>query len=78
MLPQALVIGACILWVLVCMRFYIAISAENVWQRRFIAIAAGLGAALVYTLGSMIVPLLKPGAEPPPVERAEDVRVKAK
>ncbi|MCW0218980.1 MAG: hypothetical protein OJI67_11720 [Prosthecobacter sp.] len=34
------------------------ISKKNVMQRRVIAIAAGLGAGLVYLLGSMILHVL--------------------
>ena len=55
----------CVLWGLVCLRIYTMISRHNVGQRRLIAIAAGLGAALVYLVTNMLVNyLLAPMPEP--------------
>lgn len=79
MLAKAALFVICILWMLLCMRFYTIISRENILQRRLIAIAAGLGAGLIYILGSMILTLLNssmPTAPPPAeIEQAQDVRV---
>lgn len=80
MLLKAAIPVLCILWVLLCLRFYTLISAENIWQRRFIAIGAGLGAGLLYLLGSMLLPLLemKEESEGVSIEKIEDVRVRSK
>ncbi|HCN29156.1 MAG TPA: hypothetical protein DIT64_10480 [Verrucomicrobiales bacterium] len=80
MLLNAAIPVLCILWVLLCLRFYTLISHENVWQRRFIAIGAGLGAGLIYLLGSMLMPWLKMPDNPleAPVKQSENVRVKGK
>lgn len=79
MVTQAALLLLCALWVLLCMRFYTVISRENVMQRRLIAIGAGLGAGLLYILGTMIVGLLNaPSPSERQVENVEDVRVKAK
>ncbi len=58
-----LVLGASVLWMLLCMRFWFAIDREQVWQRRFIAIGAGLGGGLIYIIGVMMLEMLK---EPEP------------
>ena len=60
-----LVLGASVLWILLCMRFWWAIDREHTWQRRFIAIGAGLGGGLIYLIGSMMLEMLK---ETPEVE----------
>ena len=65
MLAHAALILLCILWMLLCWRFYTLVAVENVWQRRSLAIAAGLGAGLIYLLGSMLMPFLRPAMEPP-------------
>lgn len=80
MLLKAAIPVLCILWVLLCLRFYTLISPQNIWQRRFIAIGAGLGAGLLYLLGSMLLPLLEMPDSPSttPVESVEDVRVKTR
>ena len=78
MLDKAALLVLCILWMLLCMRFYTAIARENILQRRLIAIGAGLGAGLIYILGSMILVLLKSqpqAAAPPVLEQAADVSV---
>lgn len=68
----------CLLWGLLCLRFYTLIRRDNVWQRRLIAIGAGLGAGLIWLLGSMILPWLRAPENPPPatVESAGDVRIR--
>ncbi len=83
MLAQAAVLLLCLLWGLLCLRFYVLISKENVGQRRIVAIAAGLGAGLLYVIGTYIAALLGPqgeGTQPPPVEQevreAGEIRLK--
>lgn len=82
MLAQAAVLLLCLLWGLLCLRFYVLISKENVGQRRIVAIAAGLGAGLLYVIGTYIAALLGPQetASPPPAEQeireAGEIRLK--
>ena len=64
-----LVLGASIIWILFCMRFWYAIDREHTWQRRFIAIGAGIGGGLIYLIGFMMLQMLK---EPPPPSREMD------
>ncbi len=71
-----LVLGASIIWILFCMRFWYAIDREHTWQRRFIAIGAGIGGGLIYLIGVMMLQLLKE-PPPPPVEDVTDIRVSA-
>lgn len=40
------------------MRFWYVIDRSNVWQRRLIAIAAGLGGGLIYLFGSMALEVI--------------------
>lgn len=63
---QLLVLGASILWILLCMRFWGAIDREHTWQRRFIAIGAGLGGGLIYLIGTMMLEMLKEEKAPEP------------
>lgn len=71
---QLLVLGASVLWIALCMRFWWAIDREHVWQRRFIAIGAGVGGGLIYLIGTMMLEMLK--ESPPPVPQSgEEVRV---
>jgi len=69
-----LVLGASIIWILFCMRFWYAIDQEHTWQRRFIAIGAGIGGGLIYLIGVMMLQMLK---EPPPpvVDEETEIRV---
>lgn len=78
MLLEAAIPALCLLWILLCLRFYTLISRDNVWQRRFIAIGAGLGAGLIWLLGSLLLPWLRAQEAPPPpaVESAGDIRVR--
>jgi hypothetical protein len=68
-----LVLGASILWMLLCMRFWYAIDREHTWQRRFIAIGAGLGGGLIYLIGTMMLEMLK--ESPPQPQNGEEVRI---
>jgi hypothetical protein len=69
-----LVLGASIIWILFCMRFWYAIDREHTWQRRFIAIGAGIGGGLIYLIGIMMLQVLK--ESPPPKElESSDIRV---
>lgn len=73
---QAAIIVLCILWLLLCLRFYTMISRDNVWQRRLLAIAGGLGAGLIYVFGSLLAPLFAPPNDAPAAEAAQEVRIK--
>lgn len=74
---QLLVLGASVLWIALCMRFWWAIDREHSWQRRFIAIGAGVGGGLIYLIGTMMLEMLKdsPAAEP---QSGEEIRVIAR
>ena len=77
-LPQAALLLVCGLWLLLCLRFYTLIARRNVWQRRLIALGAGLGAGLIYVLGSMTLSLFRPAAEPRALESAGDVQIRGR
>lgn len=64
MTGKLLVLGASLLWIAFCMRFWFAIDRDNVWQRRMIAIGAGLGGGLIYLLGTMMLQLQEPVEAP--------------
>jgi hypothetical protein len=70
-----LVLITSILWILLCMRFWWVIDRDNVWQRRLIAIAAGLGGGLIYIIGTMLLEVLKESPEGP--RDASEIRVSA-
>jgi hypothetical protein len=70
-----LVLGASIIWILFCMRFWYAIDQEHTWQRRFIAIGAGIGGGLIYLIGVMMLQLLKEPPPPPQVLESSEIRV---
>lgn len=69
-----LVLGASILWIMLCMRFWWAIDREHTWQRRFIAIGAGIGGGLIYLIGTMMLEMLKEEKAPEP-QRGTEIRV---
>ena len=75
MTPQLLLIGFCILWVLMCGRMWWVIDAKNVWQRHAIAVAAGLGAALFYVVGTMVWSTVQAKSEPVAPGSGEEVRI---
>jgi Na+/melibiose symporter-like transporter len=72
---QLFIIGFCLLWVLMCGRMWWMINAKNVWQRRAIAIGAGLGAAMFYLIGTMVWSSVKPKDSPAQPQSGEEVRV---
>lgn len=77
MTSTILILLASILWLLMCLRFWTMVSRENFWQRRLIAVAGGLGAGMIYFLGTMIWRIinLPPPEEARPIEEAADIRV---
>ena len=79
MTAQALILLASVLWLLMCLRFWTMIDRRNKWQRHVIAIAAGIGAGMIYLLGTMVSSLLKIPSpheqEAPAMRQADDIRV---
>lgn len=78
MLGDILIFSVCVLWVAVCGFRWRATDPENRAQRRFFAIAAGLGAALFWILGQMVWGLLDDLPEAPKVETGDDIRVQGR
>ncbi len=64
MTARFLILLASALWLLMCLRFWTMIDRRNTWQRHFIAIAGGVGAGMIYILGSMVWTLLRIPEEP--------------
>ena len=69
-----------LLWLSMCLRFWRLAGPSNPGQRHLIALAGGLGAGLIYFLGTLVSALLqRPGAQdsPLPAEpaRMEDIRI---
>ncbi len=54
-----LILLASVLWLLLCLRFWLMIDRKNTWQRRIIAVAAGLGAGMIYILGTLMWNVVK-------------------
>ena len=70
-------VGLAILWLLACLRIWLMLSNHNVWQRRMIAIAAGLGAALIYQVSGVLFRIIEPqGPITTPRASGEDVRIR--
>lgn len=82
MRDQIIIFGASLLWIAFCMRFWWVINRENVWQRRLIAIAAGLGGGLIYMFGSMAMQVMQAAqAQQAPAEQdspSATIRVQGK
>jgi hypothetical protein len=82
MTAQALIVLASVLWLLMCLRFWTMIDRRNKWQRHMIAIAAGIGAGMIYILGIMVWSLLKVPtkheAPAPALQQSDDIRVSPK
>jgi len=74
MTSQFFIIGFCLLWVFMCGRMWWVIGREHVWQRRMIAIGAGLGAAMFYLLGTTVWNSVKQ-PEPPPAQSGDEIRI---
>ena len=70
MTAEVLILVASVLWLLMGLRFWLLVGRQNRWQRHLIAIAAAVGAGMIYILGSMILSLLRD--EP---LAADDIRV---
>lgn len=81
MTDQTIVLLVSLMWIAFCMRFWYVIDRSNVWQRRLIAIAAGLGGGLIYIFGSMTLEVIHAAkaqqapAEPEPP--SETIRVQS-
>ena len=75
MTSQLFIIGFCVLWVLMCGRMWWVIDRRNVWQRRAIAIGAGLGAAMFYLLGTVVWSSVQPKEEKVVPKTGDDVRI---
>jgi len=76
MTSQLFIIGFCVLWVLMCGRMWWVINPRNVWQRRAIAVGAGLGAAMFYLLGTLVWSSVQSKEEPPVIPQSgDDIRV---
>lgn len=58
MTDQIIVLAISLMWIAFCMRFWYVINRENVWQRRLIAIGAGLGGGMIYILGTMALEVI--------------------
>lgn len=78
MTGDILITCVCVLWVAVCGFRWRITNPENRAQRRFFAIAAGLGAALFWIFGQMIWDLIDAIPEAPKVESGEDIRVQGR
>jgi len=75
MLGDILILGVCVLWVAVCGFRWRMTDPQNRAQRRFFAIAAGLGAALFWIFGQMVWNLIDSKPEERKIESGEDIRV---
>lgn len=69
------IVGFCVLWILLCGRMWWVIGREHIWQRRLVAIGAGLGAALFYVLATTILDSVKKEPAPQTVPSGEEVRI---
>jgi threonine/homoserine/homoserine lactone efflux protein len=74
MTGQLLIITVSVLWILLCGRFWLAIGRQHPWQRHAIALAAGLGAAMLYWVGDQLWSSVEPAA-PPPSGQSDEVRI---
>jgi hypothetical protein len=72
------IIGFCLLWILMCGRIWWQIDRSHPWQRRVMAIGAGVGAGLFYLFGTMLWAIVKPKPEPLQPISGETIRVSPK
>lgn len=77
MSDQFFFIGFSLLWVLMCGRVWWVVGRQHVWQRRLIAVGAGLGAALIYLISSTLWEAVKRKEPPQPLlQSGEEVRIR--
>jgi len=67
-----------VLWALICLRIYTMISAENINQRRLIAMGGALGSALIYLLASQLVLVLQAPSKRDAQPADDRIRIQAK
>lgn len=66
-----------VLWLLMCFRFWVLVGKQNPGQRHLLALAGGLGAGLIYVLGTLLLGMLRePAPEEREVQSGEEVRVR--
>jgi hypothetical protein len=66
-----------VLWLLMCFRFWLLVGKRNPGQRHLLALAGGLGAGLIYVLGTLLLSLLRePAPAVPELKSGEEVRVR--
>jgi hypothetical protein len=66
-----------VLWLLMCFRFWLLVGKRNPGQRHLLALAGGLGAGLIYVLGTLLLGLLRePAPAQPELKSGEEVRVR--
>jgi hypothetical protein len=78
MVGDLLISCVCVLWVAVCAFRWRITDPKHTGQRRFFAIAAGLGAALFWIFGQMLWGIVGSNPAEPKVETGEDIRVRGK
>ena len=73
--------GICIAWILLCGRVWWSMGPKHRFQRRLVALGAGLGAAMFYYAGARIVTAYEryqTQQEAAPVEQEVSVSLKRK
>lgn len=74
MSDEFIILGFSLLWILMCGRMWWVMGRQHVWQRRLIAIGAGLGAAMIYLIGTTVWNSVK-RKDPPPPQSSEEIRI---
>lgn len=78
---EILVLLVSVFWIALCMRFWFMIDREHGFQRRLIAIGAGVGGGLIYMVGTMMLSVLREAekqAQEAPVPVSESIRIQTK
>ena len=71
------VVVMAVLWLLMCLRFWLLVGKKNPGQRHLLALAGGLGAGLIYLVGTLLLTLLRePIPQEPEVKSGAEVRVR--